>query len=466
VLGPDGVERIVQSQSDVERDANGMPVRFFGTVLDVTERRRVDAERLQLLAEQSARAQAEAAQERFAFLAEASTRLASSLDYEVTLRNVAELAVPTLADACTVDMLVDDAQVRRVATTSGDTKPDDELDRAWTPDFAPEPLVRVLDTGRSALYHDLDLFEGEVLSGLRALGIRSMMVVPLLARGRVLGAITCFGFAGRPAYTSIEQALAEELGRRCGLAIDNARLHAEAQRATRLRDEFLSVAAHELKTPMTTLRGYAQLLGRALLGGEAPTPALLARSVKAIDAQSEKLVTLTEQLLDVSRIEAGKLRLERRTVDLVELVGGIVSAIQETTDRHTLTFTAHGAALLLVDPMRLEQVVSNLVGNAVKYSPHGGPISVVLEHLESGGVRLEVRDWGLGIPPERRESLFDRFYQAHGDGHFGGLGLGLYVSKQIVELHGGSIEAEFPSDGGCQFVVTLPEASSSSRDAA
>ena len=466
VVGSDGTERIVQSRSDVERDANGMPLRFFGTVLDVTERRRVEAERLQLLAEQAARVEAEAAQERFAFLAEASTRLASSLDYEVTLRNVAELAVPTLADACTVDMMLEDGQVRRVATTSGDLAPDDELDRAWTPDVAPQPLVTVLNSGRSALYPDLNAVDGEVPPALHAMGIRSMMVVPLLARGRVLGAITCFGFAGRPAYSSIEQALAEELGRRCGLAIDNARLHAEAQRATRLRDEFLSVAAHELKTPMTTLRGYAQLLGRALLGGEAPTPALLARSVQAIDAQSEKLVTLTEQLLDVSRIEAGKLRLERRSVDLVQLVGGIVAAIQETTDRHVLTFTAPAETALRVDPMRLEQVVSNLVGNAVKYSPQGGPISIVLERREPGGVRLEVRDWGLGIPPERRESLFDRFYQAHGDGYFGGLGLGLYVSKQIVELHGGSIEAEFPNDGGCRFVVTLPEATASSRDAA
>jgi signal transduction histidine kinase len=106
--------------------------------------------------------------------------------------------------------------------------------------------------------------------------------------------------------------------------------------------------------------------------------------------------------------------------------------------------------------MRLEQVVANLVGNAVKYSPNGGPIEVTLSEPDPTRIELIVRDWGLGIPPDRRANLFDRFYQAHGEGNFGGLGLGLYVSRQIVELHGGTIEADFPSDGGSRFIVTLP----------
>jgi PAS domain S-box-containing protein len=410
-LGADGVERVLQSQSDFVPDASGLPVRLFGTLLDVTERKRAEAERLQLLSEQSARAEAEEAQSRFAFLAEASTRLASSLDYELTLRNVAELLVPTLADACTVDILLENGDLRRVAATH---------------------------LAEGAL-------EGHVL-----------VRVPLVARGRVLGAITCFGFDTRATYTPIEQALAEELGRRGGLAIDNARLHAEAQRATHLRDEFLSVAAHELKTPMTTLRGYAQLLGRSLGEGQMPPLGLLQRGVEAIDWQSEKLVRLTEQLLDVSRIEAGKLQLSERPADLVELVRDIVQSIQESTQRHTLTLLAPETCFATVDPMRLEQVVANLVGNAVKYSPTGGAIEVTLSKPDPTRIEMIVRDWGLGIPPDRRGNLFDRFYQAHGEGNFGGLGLGLYVSRQIVELHGGTIEADFPSDGGSRFIVSLP----------
>jgi signal transduction histidine kinase len=207
---------------------------------------------------------------------------------------------------------------------------------------------------------------------------------------------------------------------------------------------------------MTTLRGYAQLLGRSLGDGQIPPLGLLQRGVEAIDWQSEKLVRLTEQLLDVSRIEAGKLQLSQQPADLVELVRGIVHAVQETTQKHTLSLIAPETCFTMVDQMRLEQVVANLVGNAVKYSPNGGAIDVTLSQPDPTRIEMVVRDWGLGIPADRRENLFDRFYQAHGEGNFGGLGLGLYVSRQIVELHGGTIAADFPSSGGSRFVVSLP----------
>jgi signal transduction histidine kinase len=457
---------VVQSQSNFVADAEGRIIRLFGTILDITDRKRAEAERMQLLTEQAARVEAEAAQQRLAFLAEASTRLASSLDYELTLRNVAELAVRTLADACTVDVFTEEGTVRRVAATRVESVAEDELARRWSASIQSDPLVMAVRTSTSVLYRDLrslrDVLDSDSLEALGSLGVRSLIVAPLPARGRVLGAITCFGFEHRAAYTPIEQALAEELGRRCGMAIDNARLHAEAQRATRLRDEFLSVAAHELKTPMTTLRGYTQLLGRATAQGQVPPAPLLQRSVQAIDAQSEKLVRLTEQLLDVSRIEAGKLQLSRSVVDVVELVRGIVASVQESTDKHTICLSAPERCPAWVDPMRLEQVVANLVGNAVKYSPNGGRIDVTLGELDPTRIELVVRDWGLGIPPDRRENLFGRFYQAHGEGHFGGLGLGLYVSREIVELHGGTIEADFPSGGGSRFIVRLPSLAASS----
>jgi signal transduction histidine kinase len=260
----------------------------------------------------------------------------------------------------------------------------------------------------------------------------------------------------RQAYSDLDAELAAELAHRCDLAIENARLHAEAQRATRLRDEFLSVAAHELKTPMTTLRGYAQWLLRDLKQGPVIDPSLLDRALRAIDVQSAKLVDLTAQLLDVSRIEAGKLRLESREVDLVGLVRAAVDAGQAATRRHTLSLHAPRVFRAVVDPLRLEQVLGNLIDNAIKYSPQGGAIDVELGPAGRRKLRLVVRDHGLGVPPERRDNLFDRFYQAHGEGHFGGLGLGLYISRQIVELHGGRITAEFPPDGGSRFQVILP----------
>jgi signal transduction histidine kinase len=302
---------------------------------------------------------------------------------------------------------------------------------------------------------DADAVHGVLSSGLAKL-TPATLLVPLFSRGRAHGVISFVAMPGRPSYTTIDLSLAEELARRCELAIENARLHAEAQRATRLRDEFLSVAAHELKTPMTTLRGYAQWLIRPLKEGKEPDPGGLERGLRAIDAQSAKLVDLTAQLLDISRIEAGKLRLERKEIDLVELVRATLDAAQTTTGVHTLSLDAPQACHVWVDPLRFEQVMSNLIANAVKYSPDGGLVSLAIDTAGADEVHMVVRDQGLGIPIDRRENLFDRFYQAHGEGQFGGLGLGLYISRQIVELHGGRIWAEFPADGGSHFHISLP----------
>ena len=208
---------------------------------------------------------------------------------------------------------------------------------------------------------------------------------------------------------------------------------------------------------MTSLRGYAQLLCRLLDGGRIPDPGLLVRALRTIDVESEKLVQLTGQLLDVSRVEAGKLRLERRHVDLTSVVSAAAAAAQAGTDRHTLRLQLLDECPAFVDPIRFEQVAANLLSNAIKYSPDGGEIDVVLcRDAAAQSVRLEVRDRGIGIPLERRAGLFERFYQAHGDGNFGGLGLGLYISQQIVQLHGGRIEADFPADGGTRIAVTVP----------
>jgi PAS domain S-box-containing protein len=458
----DGTIRVLQARSDVGRDATGKPLRLVGTLLDITDRKRAELERLRLLAEQAARTEAEAERQRFEFLAEASARVSSSLDFGETLRNVAELVTPSLADACTVDAILDDGHVHRVAQAGMTGTAASSLEQCWSPSTEPHPLVTALKTGSSAVYPDLAqlgaILDADSLNGLASLGVRSLMVAPLVARDRVLGAITCFASEGRGAYTPVQRGLVDELARRCALAMDNARLHAEAQRATRLRDEFLSVAAHELKTPMTTLRGYTQVLGRSIATGEGPSESLLQRSVMQIDVQSAKLVSLTEQLLDVSRLQAGKLQLRPSVIDLVQLVRTIAVSIQETTDRHTIEVTAPETCTFSADPMRLEQVLANLIGNAVKYSPSGGRVEVTVSTPDGSLVRLAVRDWGLGIPPDRRDNLFDRFYQAHGDGHYGGLGLGLYISREIVELHGGSIEARFPEDGGSCFVVTMPRA--------
>jgi signal transduction histidine kinase len=252
--------------------------------------------------------------------------------------------------------------------------------------------------------------------------------------------------------------LAQDLARRCALAIDNARLYAEARAAIGTRDEFLSVAAHELKTPMTSLRGYAQLLGREFDTGQVANPERARRAAMTIQVQSDKLARLVAQLLDMSRIQSGRLAIERRDTDLSALAREIVETARNQLKQHTLTARLPTDLWVRIDPLRIEQVLTNLIDNAIKYSPEGGQIDLA---LSSAGdhVKLTIRDHGVGVPLEHRQHIFDRFYQAHAGGaltSMAGMGLGLYISRQIVELHGGSIDAEFADEGGTTFVVLLP----------
>ena len=175
----------------------------------------------------------------------------------------------------------------------------------------------------------------------------------------------------------------------------------------------------------------------------------------AIDRQSEKLARLVSQLLDISRLQAGRLVLERKLTDVVQLLGGVVESARATTRRHTTRLRAPPAVQAFVDPLRLEQVLTNLVDNAIKYSPDGGSIDVAAS-IDGGRLRIDVADRGIGVPPEHRERIFDRFYQAHGERRFGGMGLGLYISRQIVELHAGLLRAEYPREGGTRLVLRLP----------
>jgi excisionase family DNA binding protein len=250
-----------------------------------------------------------------------------------------------------------------------------------------------------------------------------------------------------------EREQTEERLRAALLAERDARAAAEA--ALRMRDEFLSIAAHELRTPITSLRGYAQLAQRRLERDGQVAPERVVPALEAVSGQAGKLSRLVDQLLDISRLEAGKLVLQTHPADLTMLVAQVVSSARTWSDQHEIVLSAPNSLLAEVDPLRLEQVLTNLLDNAIKYSPDGGRIEVTLLRL-GATAELSVRDFGLGIPPEQRERIFDRFYQAHANGYLSGMGLGLHIAREIVELHGGTIRAEFPPDGGTRLVVTLP----------
>ena len=236
----------------------------------------------------------------------------------------------------------------------------------------------------------------------------------------------------------------------------------QAEEAVRTRNEFLSVAAHELKTPTTSLRVFATLLIRQLESGGTINSERLRRALEMIDQQSDRLSRLINQLLDVSRIEAGRLSLSRAIHDLMPIVQTTVEAARATTTRHSIRVDGPSETCAYVDSLRFEQVVTNLLDNAVKYSPDGGDIDVTVDAHSPDVVRLVVRDRGIGISTELRDRIFDRFFRQDESGPTSGMGLGLSISRQIVELHGGQIDAEPVPDGGTRFVVTLPRHSEGS----
>jgi signal transduction histidine kinase len=394
-------------------------------------------------------------QDRLAFIAEASRILGLSLDRRELAERTVQLCVPKLGDAAVLFVADDECTITLLAQAVLDGHGNSMLVQpdatstlgAWALAQAHAAVLRQTADERST--HQIS--PGELDAA--PIPVRWAVATLLRSAQRTEGVLLVMSSSSGADGGAPDVKMLHELAQRCAAGLANAQLHAEAQRATRLRDEFLAVAAHELKTPVTSLRGYAQLLQR---NNGTPRPEMLAKGLHTIEVQSERLTELTAKLLDVSRIDSGKLQLEPRPTDLSLLVRETVLRVQHTTEDHDLRITICEPCHVWLDPLRIEQVITNLLANAIKYSPDGGTIEIALDRDGSDWARLSVRDHGLGVPPERRAHLFERLYQAHGDGYLSGLGLGLFISKQIVELHQGTIEAQFPPDGGTRVVIRLP----------
>ena len=390
----------------------------------------------------------------------------ASLDLEKVLPRVASLCVGPLSDWCLID-LVEDGQVRRVGGAHVDAAKRpllDELLRRYPPGPGSEvPAARVLRGGELVLEPHVSeerlravCVDEEHFRLVWALGIRSLLAVPLVVRGSVLGAIS-FVSATPERYGPAELALARELARRAAIAIDNARLYQRAEQAIRLREEFLSVAAHELRTPLLPLQLRLQSLLRRGRSGAPVDPARLLEEVASAERQTKQLGRLLDQVLDVSNLSAGHpLELRRRRVDLGELVAEVLEGMRGPLEdsgsevRRDLGSPAVG----FWDARRLEQVVTGLLHNAGKFG-QGRPIEVRVVPRE-GSVVLVVKDSGLGMPEGERERLFERFGRGVPERHYGGLGLGLYLARQVVEAHGGTISVESRPGEGSTFTVELP----------
>ncbi len=450
----DGSYRWFLARGTPVRDGEGRITRWVGTSTDIDGRRR--------------------SEETQRFLAEAGVLLTASLDYRSTLPALVKLAVPHMADWCAIDLLGDGGVCERVATVHADPRRVEmveEVRRQYPPDEN-DAVARILRTGVSERAREIT---EEMLSAgardahhlelTRELGLRSWMAVPIVVHRRAVGVIS---FASAESGRLFEQGdleIAEELGRRVGVMIDNARLFEMTQRervraeeASRAKDELLSVTSHELRTPLSAILGWTQMLRTGALSEEKRS-----RALETIERNARIQVQLVEDLLDFSRVVGGRLRLALAQVEPAQVVEAAVEVVRPAAEAKGLRLQVlldPDAGVLSADASRLQQIVWNLLSNAVKFTPKGGRIYVRMQR-EDSYVEIVVGDNGAGIEPSFLPHVFQPFRQQDASitRTHGGLGLGLAIVKHLVELHGGTIEAQSDGPGkGATFVVRLPVA--------
>lgn len=401
------------------------------------------------------------AQERSQFLAKASALLGSSLDYEETLRNVASLAVPGIGDWCGVELVDEHGATKQVAVAHVDPAKVElahELRRRYPPSPGPG-LASVLATGTSMLVPEVTdemlvarARDEDHLRIMRELGLCSGMIVAIKDGATVLGAISFVSATPERAYTDDDVLMAEQLGERAGAAIANAKLYTAARDAIRVRDEFMLVAGHELRTPLAALGLLHESLEKVRDG--TPLEKIRERGGK-LRAQSLRLGRLVEDLLDVSRMSAGRLTLEPEHFDLGALVGDVGERMREELERSQSPLTTHLESVEgRWDRARIEQVVTNLLGNAAKYG-RGSPIQARVRRDGDRAI-LTVVDQGIGIAVEDQPRIFKRFERAAPSRKYSGLGLGLWITSELVHAHGGDIAVESEPGKGATFTVRLP----------
>jgi len=439
----DGTHRTVESRIDFLLQ-DGVRVAMLSSIRDITERVRL-AEDLRLLAE-------------------ASQVLAGSLDNEETLERVARLAVPGLADWASLHLRTAEDQIAPLALVHPGLDQGIDLDalrRRYAREAGPgTPLHRAIFAGVSTLFPEVtddflvaNAHDEAHLAFLRSQGFRSLMVVPLMAGAEPVGALTLVTAGSGRRYEAQDLALAEELGRRGGTAVQNARLYREAQEAREQRAHFFSFAAHELRGPLSSIQAFSELIrDEQLPMGE------VKEFSHAIHQEGQRISRLVGDLLDLESIDAGRLALQLQRMDLNALIAELVDNYGAQGLPHVLRLELDSALPLVEgDRDRLAQMMRNLLSNALKYSPEGGEVTVGTAH-EGERVRLRVSDEGVGIPEEELDRIFERYTRVAAEDHpsITGLGLGLPIVRHIAALHGGRVWADSELGHGSTFHLTLP----------
>lgn len=412
------------------------------------------------------------------FLATASVSLAATSQLDTILTVASEIVVPRYADLSAVLRI--DGETGAVLDTHTYHQDPAIASMAhdfWVrfpPDLASEVNVgAVLRRAEPLLYRDVDVVLArlrdkypEYVEAIRKLGARSTIFVPLYADGRLFGALAAATISSPHRYDEVDLALFVELGHRLTLAIENAELLQAARDSVSARDTFLSIASHELKTPITTLLLQSESLLRSARAGDTVPAAIVRERAEKLRRQTQRLTTLVNELLDVSRIDYGRLHMSAEEVDLGALVEEVVSRFEDDADptRSRVTTTIDDPIVGRWDRLRLDEVVTNLVANAIKYGM-GNPVEVRVSR-RGDECCVAVTDRGIGISEAHQRELFQRFSRFVSDRHYGGFGLGLWISRQIVEALGGTIRVASEIGRGSTFTVMLPiSADSSEADA-
>lgn len=399
------------------------------------------------------------------FLADAGILLADSLDCAATLKQLAERAVPFFADFCAVDLVEPSGRLERLVVRHRDperTAAAEEFHRTYPEDpNSVHSVLHAVAAGKPMLVERLPAElattgSPRMRAAITTLGIRSFLIVPMMVQGRGIGALT-FALTGTVRqYGADDLRFASALASRATLGVESARAYAEATDANRVKDEFLATLSHELRTPLNAVLGYARMLNEGVLGGDR-----LRHALAVVERNALALVRLVEDVLDISRLASGSLRLSLQDADLTSVVAQSLTTLRPTADakgvRIVLTF-ADSPLPIKGDADRLQQVTWNVMGNALKFTPEGGSVHLVTARDGVDAV-LTIRDTGCGITPEFLPHVFERFRQ--GDGRLarehGGLGLGLAIARDIVRLHGGTITAASDGRGrGATFELRIP----------
>ena len=445
---------------------NDLPVGRVWSFRDVTARRRAEEHARALAREQAARAEAEHSQKRAALLAEASRVLSASFDYQTTLAALVRLAVPALADYCALDIVEAEDRFERIGEAHVDPAKSQLLREVATfPKNAltdRHPLIRVMNTGAPVLEADIttafiraSFAEPGQRKIVEALGPRSLICVPLVTSGRPIGALTLVTSGSGRRFEVADLSLAADLARRAAVVVEHARLFHEAQQATRARDDVLAVVAHDLRNPLNTVTMAVSLM----LETTPPERVQERRQAEIVRRAADRMNRMIQDLLDVKRMESGRLSIDPRPEHPAVLINDTVDMLRPLAVGSTIrmeTNVEDNLPLVIADAARVQQVLSNLVGNAVKFTPRAGTITVCAERID-GEVRFSVIDTGPGIPAEQLPHIFGRFWQAKTSDRRG-IGLGLAIAKGIVEAHNGRIWVESSVGLGSTFYFTLPTA--------